>query len=65
MSVSLKLLKEKYQLFISDDGIVFKKDFDPEKDSHLGIQLIYMLTEQLGGKLEVKREGGVSYSILF
>ncbi len=65
MSVSLKLLKGKYQLLISDDGIGFKKDFDPEKDSQLGIQLIYMLTEQLGGKLEVKSENGVSYNIVF
>ncbi|MDZ4665236.1 MAG: sensor histidine kinase [Bacteroidota bacterium] len=65
ISVALKPLNEKYVLSVSDDGIGFKKDFDLERDSHLGIQLIYMLTEQLGGKLEVKRENGVSYSIVF
>lgn len=65
MRIGLKLVNEKYNLTVSDDGIGFKKDFDLEKDSHLGIQLIYMLTEQLGGKLEVKSENGVSYEIIF
>ncbi len=65
ISVDLRSIKEKYTLSVSDDGSGFKKDFDPEKDSHLGIQLIYMLTEQLGGKLEVNNKNGVNYTITF
>jgi two-component sensor histidine kinase len=65
VTISLQHNKDKYELMVSDNGNGFKNDFHPEKDSHLGIQLIYMLTEQLGGKLEVKNAHGVSYHISF
>lgn len=63
--ISLKHAGDKYELKACDDGIGFKKNFDLEKDSHLGIQLIYMLTEQLGGKLHVSSTNGVCYRIDF
>lgn len=65
ISIALHPDKEKYVLSVSDNGSGFKKDFDMERDSHLGIQLIYMLTDQLGGKLDVNKGKGVSYSIVF
>ncbi len=65
VNIALHPAKEKYILSISDNGTGFRKDFDLERDSHLGIQLIYMLTEQLGGKLDVKMDNGVCYRIEF
>jgi two-component sensor histidine kinase len=65
VTISLQHKEDKYELMVCDNGTGFKNDFDPEKDSHLGIQLIYMLTEQLGGKLQVKNGNGVNYHISF
>ncbi|MBI3520993.1 MAG: sensor histidine kinase [Bacteroidetes bacterium] len=61
----LKPLEHQYILSVSDNGIGFKSDFDVDKDSQLGIQLIYMLTEQLNGTLTLESKGGVCYSVLF
>lgn len=65
ITICLQNKNGKYELMVSDNGTGFKNEFDPEKDSHLGIQLIYMLTEQLGGKLDVKNDNGVCYHINF
>lgn len=65
ITISLIIDEGKHILTVGDNGIGFKKEFDIEKDSHLGIQLIFMLTEQLGGKLDVQSENGTSYTITF
>jgi two-component sensor histidine kinase len=52
-------------LIARDDGIGFKPGFIAEKDGHLGIQLIHMLSDQLDGKIEIKQENGVAYHITF
>lgn len=52
-------------LTVGDDGIGFKEGFTAEKDGHLGIQLIYMLSEQLDGQIEIKNQNGTSYQITF
>ena len=65
INISLKSEKNKYILVVNDNGIGFKKDFNVETDSHLGIQLIFMLSEQLGGAVKLEKEKGVSYSIVF
>ena len=65
INIGLKSEKNKYVLEVNDNGIGFKKDFNVETDSHLGIQLIYMLTEQLGGDIKLDRKDGVSYSMIF
>lgn len=54
-----------YNLTVKDNGIGLKRDFDFDKDSHLGIQLIYMLAEQLDGKVKCENSNGVSYSLYF
>ncbi len=55
----------KYVLIIKDNGCGFKDGFDKEKDSNLGMQLIYMLAEQLGGELELVSNNGVYYKLSF
>lgn len=52
-----------YNLSVKDDGIGFKENFDVKKDSNLGMQLIYMLSEQVDGKVEIEKNKGVSYLI--
>ena len=52
-------------LTVSDNGIGLIENFDIDKDSNLGIQLIYMLAEQLDANVNCKSNNGVSYSIQF
>ena len=52
-------------LTVSDNGIGLIENFDIDKDSNLGIQLIYMLAEQLDANVNCKSTNGVSYSIQF
>lgn len=54
-----------HNLLIRDNGIGLKRNFDLDKDSHLGIQLIYMLAEQLDGKVSCDNSNGVGYSLVF
>lgn len=53
-----------YRMTVKDNGVGFKPNFDVKRDSNLGMQLIYMLAEQLDGKVEINNELGVSYQIL-
>lgn len=52
-------------LLVKDDGAGFKQGFAIEKDGHLGMQLIHMLSEQMDGQIEIRGEQGVSYQITF
>ncbi len=53
-------------LLVSDDGIGLPDKFNPETDGHLGMQLIQMLSEQIGGKPErIKKDKGIGYKIVF
>lgn len=65
VSISVKLIERKYSLSVGDDGVGLKEGFNVDKDSHLGMQLIYMLTEQLDGLLTMENKNGVKYSIHF
>ncbi len=65
INISLKSNNKNYILLVGDNGKGFKANFDLEKDSHLGIQLIFMLANQLAGKLKLENEQGVCYKVVF
>jgi PAS domain S-box-containing protein len=52
-------------LKISDDGVGLPENFKFEKNDSLGVQLVYSLTEQLDGTIEVNSEKGTSFLITF
>lgn len=54
-----------YMLEISDNGIGLPIDFTFEKSNTLGIQLIFMLAEQIGGKIELENKKGGMYTLNF
>lgn len=54
-----------YKLIVKDNGIGLKVNFDVKRDSNLGMQLIYMLTEQMDGQVGVDSVLGVAYEIIF
>ncbi|MCL1472958.1 PAS domain-containing protein [Argonema antarcticum] len=52
-------------LTVSDDGVGLPPGFDIELSESLGLQLVYNLTEQLGGKIEIDCSNGASFKITF
>ena len=63
--ISLQQTNNTYLLSINDDGKGLPTDFDLKKHSNLGMQLIYMLAEQLNGDIERDNAIGVAYRIKF
>ncbi|BAY35297.1 signal transduction histidine kinase (plasmid) [Nostoc carneum NIES-2107] len=55
---------EYYCLVVKDNGIGIPADIDPQCTNSLGMQLIQGLVEQLGGTLQLSRQGGSQFKIL-
>jgi PAS domain S-box-containing protein len=54
-----------YQLTVADDGIGMPQDMDPDHTNTLGLKLIYSLTTQIDGNVELSRSHGTKYTINF
>ena len=54
-----------YVLTVGDDGIGFPEDLDFRKSESLGLQLVQMLVEQIGGTIELDRTNGTEFRIKF
>lgn len=52
-----------YQLIITDDGVGLPKDFDFRNSNTLGFQLIYSLTDQLEGFVNIISDKGTKFEI--
>ena len=63
--LSLKLLGKNYELIISDDGIGFPEDLDFKNTESLGLQLVNSLVGQINGEIELNRNQGTSFKIIF
>ena len=63
--ISLSEKEGKYTLSIKDDGKGLPQNFDEKTDGHLGMQLIYLLTEQLNGTVDLDKKTGTSYVLNF
>jgi PAS domain S-box-containing protein len=54
-----------HELTLADDGVGLPADFEPKNQKSLGLQLVTMLTQQLGGTLAIASQGGTSVVITF
>ncbi len=61
--ISAKKFEDKLFVNVADNGIGLPKDFNPAESESLGLKLVYNLTEQLKGKLEIKSDTGASFTI--
>ena len=50
---------------VRDDGVGFPADFNPAESESMGLQLVYLLAEQLQGKVEADSKEGVRFLITF
>jgi len=66
INISSKKINKDLQLIVKDDGIGLPVDFDWQKDSNLGLQLVKGLVEnQLDGHVETVGTGGTQFIIKF
>ena len=63
--ISLKKIKKNYQLIIQDNGIGIPEDIEFDKLESLGLKLVFQLTTQINGKIEINRSNGTEFKILF
>lgn len=54
-----------HSLIVRDNGVGLPEVVDPDNSKALGLQLVSDLTEQLNGKLYVKRHDGTTFTINF
>jgi len=57
--------EKSYTLSVADDGAGFPKDLDITRTKSLGMQLVNILVEQLGGTMELDRRGGTRFTVSF
>ncbi len=53
------------ELIVSDTGIGFPESLDFRNTESLGMHLVIVLVEQLGGTIELDRSGGTAFTIRF
>jgi len=66
ISIDLKELNEcDYMMVIKDDGIGIQRSVDFDNTNSLGLKLVKILSEQLGGTAELIRNNGSEFRISF
>ena len=55
----------KLRLSVADDGVGLPAGFDANHTASLGMQLVGLLCEQLGGTLEIRRGRGTEFRVVF
>ena len=56
---------DRYHMIVSDNGVGFSEDIDPEKTDTFGMQLIKYLTKQLKATIELDKNNGTTYKLMF
>jgi two-component system, sensor histidine kinase PdtaS len=54
---------DRIELAVSDDGVGPPEDFDPERSGGLGLDIVRMMSSQLGGTLSFDRNGGTTFVV--
>ncbi|RTR17102.1 PAS domain S-box protein [Azospirillum griseum] len=66
--IEVRLVNEtptEVSLTVSDNGVGLPDDIDPDVTGTLGLQLVSLLTEQLGGSLAIQRANPTRFSLRF
>jgi two-component sensor histidine kinase len=63
--INLKSFPEQIELTIADDGIGLPKKLNTKNTKTLGLQLVYNLVNQIDGEVEVNRNHGTEFKIIF
>jgi PAS domain S-box-containing protein len=63
--VAKKTGEDRLRLVVRDDGVSLPSHVDFSKPATLGLQLVHLLSEQLGAQIAVERAGGTTVSLVF
>lgn len=65
IDIRFKKIDDQFLLNVKDNGIGFPEGLDYENTDSLGLQLVNMLVDQIGGQIELKTENGTEFRITF
>ena len=65
LSVDFRKTDDTYTLIIKDNGVGLPEGFDYNEESTLGLRLVKVLTEQIGGTLQIKSDKGTEAMVIF
>lgn len=65
ISIKMYIENDRYFLLVCDNGIGLPDHFNASRTSSLGLQLVYILVDQLKGKIQVRKDSGTYYMIQF
>jgi two-component sensor histidine kinase len=65
VAVTLRSAGTDVVLEVADNGVGFPADLDFRSPSTLGLKLVAIFTEQVGGTMDLMREGGTRFSLRF
>lgn len=63
--VELRHPENKVSLAVTDDGVGIPDDFNIEKSETLGMQLVALLSDQLGATLDIHRKNPTRFTLTF
>lgn len=64
IDIAIKQEKEWYFIYISDNGIGLSEEFEKDRNSNLGMDIIWNLVKQLDGSVNMISDNGLKYSII-
>jgi len=64
IDIIIKQEKEWYFINIADNGAGLPLDFEKDKNSNLGMDIIWNLVKQLDGSVNIESDSGLKYSII-
>ena len=66
INISLRKIENQFELIYMDNGVGIPEDFDWRNTKSLGLRLVKLLGEgQLGGSVELNRDQGTGFKIIF
>jgi two-component sensor histidine kinase len=65
VTVSMKTAGDRFELKVQDNGIGLPESVDFKHPQSLGLELVRLLAEQIGGKIDLQVEGGTTFTITF
>jgi two-component sensor histidine kinase len=65
VSISAKQADKRVSIVLRDDGVGIPESFNIKTSTGFGLQLVQMLTDQIGGNLRVERDNGTKWTLEF
>ncbi len=63
--IALRREADQIELTVADNGVGISLDIEPGQTTSLGLKLVSILSQQLGGRLELDRRGGTAFRLRF